>query len=137
MAEFLRYINDDERRRLLERASRAHYEPGTVIIKEGESRRAIFLIRRGVVRVELEHPEFNIEVTRLGKGEIFGEMSFFDDLMASASVVAHEAVEADVLDSGVIQSLIAEDPGFYGRFYQSLAETLAIRLRDTTLRGFG
>ena len=86
-----------------------------------------------MVRVELEHPEFNIEITRLNPGEIFGEMSFLEGF----TVIANDDVELYVVNAQVIDDLIERDNGFFGRFYQSLAQILCTRLRDTTLRGFG
>lgn len=137
MPEFLNFINEQEEQLIRERAERATYEPEALILAEGDERNAIFLIREGVVRVELEHPEFNIEITRLSSGEIFGEMSFLEGMVVSANVIAHGPVALDIVDKTVIDELSDRDAGFYGRFYQSLAEILSLRLRETTLRGFG
>lgn len=137
MARFLEFINEQEELLLRERSVHENYEPEDVIVREGEERHALFLIREGVVRIELEHPEFNIEIARLEAGEIFGEMSFLEGFSASANVIAHESVKLDVVNSLVVEELIGFDNGFFGRFYQSLAQILCTRLRDTTLRGFG
>ena len=137
MAKFLEHINEQEEKLLHERSQQESYNRGDVILTEGEERRALFLIRKGVVRVELEHPEFNIEITRLNPGEIFGEMSFLKGFTVTANVIANEVVELDVVNAQVIDELIEQESGFFGRFYQSLAQILCTRLRDTTLRGFG
>ena len=134
MVKFLDHINAQEEQWLREQSAQESYGPGDVILSEGEERHALFLIRSGVVRVELEHPEFNIEIARLNTGEIFGEMSFLQGFSVTANVIANDKVEVDVVNADVIDELIAKDEGFFGRFYQSLAHILCTRLRDTTLR---
>ncbi len=135
--QFLSFVTAEEEARLFARATRAAFEPDAVILEEGDVKHAIFLIREGVVRVELDHPEFNIEVARLKRGELFGEMSFLEGMTVSANVIADDHVEVDIVDADVIAELTAKDHGFCGRVYQSLAQILARRLRETTLRGFG
>ena len=137
MAKFLDFINEEEETLLRERSVHETYKSGDVILSEGAERHALFFIRKGVVRVELEHPEFNIEITRLNPGEIFGEMSFLEGFTVTANVIANDDVELYVVNAQVIDDLIERDNGFFGRFYQSLAQILCTRLRDTTLRGFG
>ena len=92
MVKFLDHINEREEKWLREQAAQESYAPGDVILSEGEERHALFLIRSGVVRVELEHPEFNIEIARLNAGEIFGEMSFLQGFSVTANVIANDKV---------------------------------------------
>ena len=134
MDEFLKYLTDEQRTELLSSAEGCHYREDEVILSEGEQRRAIFLIKNGVVRVERGHMGFNVEVSRLHSGEIFGEMSFVEEFGASASVVADTDVEVDVIDEEHVKLLGSEDPAFYGPFYHSIAEVLSRRLRETTVR---
>lgn len=133
MSEFLRFLSKAQRDKLLASAKRSRFEAEEVVLAEGEERRALFMIRSGVVRVERSHMGFNVEISRLGTGEIFGEMSFVEDFGASASVVADEPVEIDVVDEPNVTHLIQSDPDFSGRFYRSLAEVVSRRLRETTI----
>jgi len=94
-----------------------------------------FFIRDGNVRIELEHPEFNNEIAKLGKGELFGEMSLLEGLPVSANVIADDRVEVDVCDAAHIADIFANDRELEGRFFKSLAYILSVRLRDTTLTG--
>ena len=137
MAAYLHYLNDAQEQALLEHATRTSFEPGATILSEGEQRHALYLIRDGQVRVELEHPEFNIEITKLSEGDIFGEMSLLEDLTVSANVIADSRVDVDICDASALSSLFNSDSELEGRFFKSLAYILSIRLRDTTLRGFG
>src|SRR5262249_9450853 len=87
----------------------------------------------GYVRVERKDGrEQGVAVARLGPGQVFGEMSFLEEAGASASVIADDVVEVDVVEGGHVQSLLTSDPGFSARFYHSLAGSMAHRLRRTT-----
>src|SRR5690606_3502069 len=65
-------------------------------------------------------------------GDVFGEMSFLESAAASASIVAQEPCELDVIEGAFVHSLLGSVPGLAARFYQSLAVTLARRLRENT-----
>ncbi len=134
MDNFLRYLSDEQRGELLQGAENRHYQEGEIILSEGEQRRAIFLIKEGVVRIERGHMGFNVEVSRLHPGEIFGEMSFVEEFGASASVVADSEVDVDIIDEQQVKSLGSVDAAFDGQFYRSIAEVLSRRLRETTVR---
>ena len=73
--------------------STAHrYEPGVVILREGESGDSIFLIGSGSAEALLSSssgPPITLSVMR--KGETFGEMGFFERRPRSASVRARES----------------------------------------------
>jgi CRP-like cAMP-binding protein len=73
-----------------------------------------------------------VAVARLGPDEVFGEMSYLEDSGATASVIAEEDVEVDVVEGPAITSLLGSDPVLAGRFYRSLAILMAHRLRNTT-----
>ncbi|MBI3965131.1 MAG: cyclic nucleotide-binding domain-containing protein [Chloroflexi bacterium] len=120
--------------RLGEQSRRVTYRRGEIILKEGDYRKALYLIRRGIVRVEQSQHGQGIALAQLGPGEIFGEMGFVENTSASASVIAQEDSEVDVVEDANLQSLLATVPGFAVRFFQSLAISLARRLRSTSTR---
>ena len=130
---FIKSLSDEDRRQLLDKAERKHFEPGRAILEEGDRRPVLFVLHSGEARVERSHGEFQVEISRLKAGEIFGEMSFVEGFDASASIVADKPCVVDIIDVKHVKMLIAVDPGFYGRFYQSLANTLSQRLREVTV----
>ena len=75
-----------------------------------------------------------VELARLRRGDIFGEVSFVDNEPTSASVIPGTDAEILVIDVDVIQSLLLGDPTFGRRFFHSIAITLARRLRETNPR---
>jgi CRP-like cAMP-binding protein len=132
MDALFRFLTQDDQRLLLEKARRLTFQPGEVVIAEGSTRQALFFVHSGHVRIERERLGVATEVTRLGPGEIFGEMAFVEDRGASASVVADGTVEVDVIEGGYVHALLMSVPGLAARFFQSLAVTLSNRLRDTS-----
>lgn len=136
MVEFLKYLNESDAEMLATSAERQTFAEDDVILREGQERNALFLVREGVVRIERSHMEFRYEISRLGKGQIFGEMGFVEGFVASADVVADEAVEVDVISASHVTKLSRTDPAFAGRFYHSLAEILSQRLRETTVTAY-
>jgi cAMP-dependent protein kinase regulator len=72
---------------LIKRFEGLDFEPGTVVIREGDVGQGLFVILLGeveVVRTDTSGRER--KVARLGAGEIFGEMSLLGDRPTSATV---------------------------------------------------
>lgn len=133
MNRIFRHLSEDEERGLLEDGGLCHFEPEAVIIQEGDPHTGIFVVHKGHVRVEKDSAGFPLELSRLGPGEIFGEMSFVEGAAASASVVAdQEPVALFRVAEAQLEPLLDSAPGLYGRFYKSLAEILSGRLRATS-----
>jgi CRP/FNR family cyclic AMP-dependent transcriptional regulator len=74
------------------------YSNGEQIIKEGDYGISIYKIRKGHVRIFKKSNNTIIPLATLGKGEVFGEMTFFNFLLEprSASVEAIDDVELEV-----------------------------------------
>ncbi len=133
LAKIFKFLRDEEHQSLLQSCERRSYKPGEVLIQEGHKQTALFIIVKGEVKVQREHEGFAIELSRHGVGEIFGDMSFIEGQAASASVLAgDEEVLAFVITHNHIATLTSQNPGLAARFYQSLAEILSRRLRETT-----
>ena len=131
MSDVFHYLTSDDLRLLAEKAKQVNYAAGETILSEGHEAKGIFVLRSGRVKIEKRFSEPSHTITTLGPGEVFGEVSFIDSQLASASVVAIEASEADVLERAEVFSLLASVPGLSSRFYQSLALKLTERLRAT------
>ena len=132
MSDVFHFLTSDDLRLLAEKAKRVSYAPGEVVLNEGREAKGIFVLRSGRVKIEKRFSKPPHTITTLGPGEVFGEVSFIDSQSASASVVAIEASEADILERADVFSLLASVPGLSSRFYQSVALKLSERLRATT-----
>lgn len=133
MKNIFKHLSPEEERHLIEHEGLQRFATDAVIIHEGDAHNAIYVIVAGSVRVEKESAGFQLELSRLGPGEIFGEMSFVEGIEASASVVAEVPVEVYRIDGDYINSLLMTNPSLFGRFYKSLVEIVSHRLRETSM----
>ena len=132
MIETMRFLTPKEREHLIGSAEERHYEAGAVILAEGAEPDAVCIIRSGKARVEKEYFGASVSINRMGPGETFGEMSFLDDTVASASVVAEGQMVIDAIPRRALDVLLDEDPLLASHVYRSLAAILAARLRHRT-----
>jgi CRP-like cAMP-binding protein len=122
-----------ERVELLDHASEETYQDGERIIEQDQENPNIYVLLDGEVSVRRWHEDgTDVEVARLGVGAIFGEMAFLTRDTASADVVAAGEVTALRLGHEHVQHMVRKAPTFAGRFYRSVAVTLAVRLRNTS-----
>ncbi len=120
---------------LLEKAEEITFKAGDTIIQEGDENRIMYVVQEGAVRVEraaADKAGDPVMLATLYLGAVFGEMSFLTHETASATVIAEEEVQLLALHHESITEMLKEDAGFAARFYQSLAVTLADRLRETS-----
>ena len=128
----LKYLTTEDYHILWSKAQVATYKPHEVILKEGRLSQAIYLVRKGRVRVESAAIGRDVAIAFLAPGEVFGEISFLEGLPTSSGVVAQENVEVCVLNKQDLASLLTSIPGLSDRFYQSLAHNLSSRLHQTS-----
>ena len=132
MENKLKFLTVEDYNLLLEKAESATYAKDTVIIQEGCVCESIYILRKGIVRVESAASGKGVAIAFLQPGDIFGEISLLEDMAHSAKIVAEETVEVLILQKTIIYSLLVSVPGLSARFYQSLAYNLSSRLRETS-----
>lgn len=121
------YLTPNDWTLIADKAVRMTFKPGESIVHKGKQSNGVYLVLKGTIRVQIRTGETWPEI---GPGEICGEISYLDELPASASAVAQEPVEAYFLDRPTLQSLFELFPHLASRFYRSLATNLSHRLRD-------
>lgn len=121
------YLTPNDWTLIADKAVRRTFKPGESVIHKGKRTNGVYLVLKGTVRVQMPYGE---ALPKIGPGEVCGEMSYLDELPASASVIAQEAVEAYFLDRPTLQSLFDLFPHLASRFYRSMATNLSRRLRD-------
>ena len=121
-----------ERVSLLGHAESFEFESGATIIKQGQPNEAIFILYDGQVHVECTNDEGSVRrLATLELGEIFGEISFLTGEPATANVIADGDVKVMRIGHALVRSMIKQDSAFAGRFFHSIAVTLAQRLGRT------
>jgi CRP-like cAMP-binding protein len=100
------------------------YGDKTVLIKEGDVQQEIFWVLSGEVYITRKiGNKFKVMAT-LGKGELIGEMSFFDKSVRSATVITKGPVEALVFSKENFQEIFAASPQWTNRLLVSLSSRI-------------
>ncbi|NEP32773.1 MULTISPECIES: cyclic nucleotide-binding domain-containing protein [Moorena] len=105
---------------------------GHVLIHEGESINALYIVLDGILTVSVEAWKSR-EIARLSNGEVVGEMSFVKDHPPSATVKALEDSIVWSIDRAKLTHKLEKDPRFAARFYRLLAAAIADRIHLTTI----
>jgi CRP-like cAMP-binding protein len=106
------------------------YSAGEIIIEEGSYDNWIYFLISGHVRIVKNGEEID---TLRRTGDIFGEMSVIDGCPRSASIEAMDDVICLATDVSFMDRLYNDDKvAFCSIFYQTIAEVLACRLRETS-----
>jgi uridine kinase len=103
---------------------------GTVVVKEGERERAMWLVLAGEAVIR----RGDADLGRVRPGEHFGELELVSGRPRAASVVAGTPMTLARLSQAGYEALLAQDPGLALRFLQALLDGTAARLVDMTDR---
>jgi hypothetical protein len=115
------------------------FEPGEIIVSEGEPGASLFIISSGTCRVFLKNRKgHNAPVRQLHETEFFGEISLLRAAPRSATVTAATPVELLELDRATVDKVAEQHPqvrevlqDFYQRRANSTVEA-SIRAMGTT-----
>ncbi len=111
-----------------ERVSKAHFQPGDYIFKEGDPSVSFYIIESGEVEVLRTSAESGKDTVLavLGQGDFFGEMALLENRDRSASIRARTNVELTVMGSKVFQQI----SGTLAPFKEFLADAVRRRSSD-------
>ena len=112
--------------------SHMEFAPGSVLIEQGRTGEALFIIRSGLVNVCLVDLQSETIVTQMGEGAYVGEMALIDESPTSARVIAAEPTRAFVLRRDALSNYLYRNDSVALKIYKSFAGTLAERLRAAT-----
>ena len=120
------YLTSNDWALIADKATRMQFKPGQQFVQRGMRTHGIYLVVKGTASVQIAgHP-----AREIGPGAVCGEISFLDELPATADVVARDSLSAYYLDRPALQSLFELFPHLGSRFYRSLASILSRRLRE-------
>jgi CRP-like cAMP-binding protein len=122
------YLTGNDWALIADKATRRHFKAGEYLVQRERRTHGVYILLKGTAAV---HIGASGKSRDIGPGEICGEISFLDELPATANVVANEAVEAFFWDRAALQTLFELFPHLGSRFYHSLATILSRRLRET------
>ena len=96
----------------------------TVLIKQGDVQQEIFWILSGEVYITRKMGDKYKVMATLGRGELIGEMSFFDKSVRSATVITKGPVQALVFSRENFQEIFAASPQWTKRLLVSLSSRI-------------
>ena len=125
-------LSFDETAKLAGHFKEKKYAAGDRIIEENALGDALYVIKKGKVKVTKSDGKKERVLVELGEGELVGEMSLIEAQLTSASVVAKGKVEALVLSRADLDRMMKESPGFALKVYKAFCHVLSDRLRRTS-----
>ena len=97
-----------------------------ILLREGEIQQKIFWILEGEVYITRKIGDKYKVLATLGKGELIGEMSFFDKSVRSATVIAKGAVNALEFSKESFADIYSASPMWTRRLLVSLAKRIRL-----------
>ncbi len=106
------------------------YAPNEYVFYQGDPGIALYIIREGEVEISLSTEDnMNIGLTRLSRGDFFGEMALLDNDVRSASAVSLKESKLAVIFKPDLDHFIERYPRIGINVMKGLTEILATRLR--------
>ncbi len=109
-----------------------NFSTNSIIIKEGELGRYLFIIKKGKVKIVKNFGEDELILTELGEGDFFGELSLIDEYPTSATVIAIDNCILLKMKADDFIALTKIDSGLSASIWEALARCLADRVRRTS-----
>src|SRR5271166_4297851 len=94
------YLTPNDWALIADKAARLKFKPGDLLVHQGKRTHGVYLLLKGTAAVQI--PSMGTQLV-INPGEACGEISFLDELPATANVVAKEEVEAYYLDRPTLQ----------------------------------
>jgi CRP/FNR family transcriptional regulator, cyclic AMP receptor protein len=104
--------------------------PMTVLCRQGQRGREVFLIEQGVAVAVID----GIEVARLGPGSFFGEMAVLDGGPCTATVTAATRLDVLVMNPGEFALMLDEAPTIARRMLVATSGRLRLAQRPGHVR---
>jgi CRP-like cAMP-binding protein len=109
---------------------RATYADGSVIFRQGDAGKELFIITRGHASACLGQPSGgDIRLATFAPGTFFGELAILDAGPRSATVMADDDVACYVLSEAKFAALMSDAPLVAMRLLANLGRELSGRLR--------
>lgn len=134
MFEILQELLEDSTFKSKVKYSSRQFKANEKILEQGKPHTSIYLIKAGKVRVvvhaeDIEASPMRPGIADLGVHDIFGEFGLFDNLPASADVMALEDSELVEIDITTLRTYLDNNPKIGYKLLDVMINTLVSRLR--------
>jgi len=106
------------------------YKSGTHLFHENDHSRELYIIQSGSIRVYRKIGSRDVDLARLSKGAVLGEMALIDGKPRSASAVAGEDTTVIIIDADTFHKRIAGVPPWF----LSMIKTTSEKIRKANTR---
>ncbi|MCM2258310.1 MAG: cyclic nucleotide-binding domain-containing protein, partial [Vicinamibacteria bacterium] len=107
----------------------AQFEPGEILVSEGEPGNSLFILTSGTVRAFVRDASgHNAQVRRLREGDFLGEISLLSGAARTATITAATPVDALELDRPAFDAIVGRHPrvgDVLRRFYEQRRNSAA------------
>ena len=108
-----------------------HVQASEVVFAENEVSSKLVLIAKGEVKIHLNVSETHqMHISTLGRGQIFGEISFIDAQKHSAQTSASKDSDLIILEKTDFEALCKDHPHLQALMIKQISKDLAARLRN-------
>jgi len=125
----LRGLPKDDMNLFFNFLERHAFSAGDVLIRQGNSDRALFILTAGTLEVRVETGDTSHAVDTMGEGTFFGEQSFADGHPRTATIVAATAGEYFRLGIRAFKRLSEQHPAVALAVVNDVAHVLSLRCR--------
>lgn len=126
-------MSDDERAALEAAMTQRIVHPGEFVVRMGDPGDDLMVMLQGSASVMVSDGAGHmVRVAGLRRGAVIGEISFFDQSLRSANVVATDEVLVAILPRAAYTRLSEGRPALVQKLIANIAVYLATRLRHTT-----
>jgi serine/threonine protein kinase/CRP-like cAMP-binding protein len=122
-------LSTKARKMFAERFTFETYQPGDLVIREGDHSDAFYAIKSGTVQVYTGPDEERIELATLSPGEVFGEIAAIEGSRRTASVRALEECELLRMEASELNAMLAKNVEIRKAIEQKIAERSEHKLR--------
>lgn len=126
-SQLFKALDLDERQNLFDTGERVTFEPGEIILKEGEEGDSFYLIDDGEVEVSTTAEGKTVTLAELKRGDIFGEVTAFSGKPRTATVAAASLVDVIRFKNEELKALLEKSP----EVREELQNMILGRARDT------
>lgn len=130
MKNILEFLTNEEREIFLKNFELLKFNEGEIIIKEGTKNNTLFIIKKGLVRVQKKVEGKDMILDDLKEGETIGELTFLEEGKSSATCISIINSELYGIDRKDFDKFSIDYPFISSKFLLAIA----LKLKDRILK---
>lgn len=124
-------LSSSEVQKVLAHGILKDYAKGEMLFKKGSRSNTMFLVVEGQVRIFIEFHGIEIDLAKLGKGDVFGELAAVTASPRTANASVARKSTLFEFDEDVLTTLNTNFPKLATQLYFNLLQIVAQRLAET------